>query len=217
MTQTKIKLFYKLSLFIFKVIFTIFNDDILIYIIDWNVYTQSKSKDEKHKSAKGNTGEKRKHWPTNSGQRELDTKVQRAMEGKKLMGRKENIDLQIPGSKSWTHKCKGHWRRLVLGVCRTWAPDTRLVCPPKAGQQKLDTKCKGLLGGWIGKILTTFLMLPRKLDEVQIFCLRHLPLRRVWLGWAELLCWSCLCSESRLWLFLRSSLSRRLAILTSCS
>ena len=134
MTQTKIKLFYKLSLyifkvyklslFIFKVIFTIFNDDILIYIIDWNVYTQSKSKDEKHKSAKGNTGEKRKHWPTNAGQRELDTKVQRALleklfgkketfaskyraakaghisakgnGGKKIIGREENIDLQIP-------------------------------------------------------------------------------------------------------------------------
>ena len=153
MTQTKIKLFYKLSLFIFKVcklslfifkvIFTIFNDDILIYIIDWNVYTQSKSKDEKHKSAKGNTGEKRKHWPTNAGQRELDTKVQRALlekllgrketfaskyraakaghisakgnRRKKLMGRKENIGLQIRGSKSWTHKCKGHWRKDYWG------------------------------------------------------------------------------------------------------
>ena len=99
MTQTKIKLFYKLSLFIFKVIFTIFNDDILIYIIDWNVYTQSKSKDEKHKSAKGNTGEKRKHWPTNAGQRELDTKVQRALL-EKLLGRKETFASKYRAAKA---------------------------------------------------------------------------------------------------------------------
>ena len=26
-------------------------------------------------------------------------------------GGKDNIGLQIPGSKSWTHKCKGQWRK----------------------------------------------------------------------------------------------------------
>ena len=32
-----------------------------------------------------------------------NTKVQRA-----ILGRKENIGLQMPGSVSWTQKCKGH-------------------------------------------------------------------------------------------------------------
>ena len=113
MTQTKIKLFYKLSLFIFKVIFTIFNDDILIYIIDWNVYTQSKSKDEKHKSAKGNTGEKRKHWPTNAGQRELDTKVQRALL-EKLLGRKETFASKYRAAKAGHISAKGNGGKKTL-------------------------------------------------------------------------------------------------------
>ena len=41
-------------------------------------------------------------------------------------GGKDNIGLQIPGSKSWTHKCKGQWRINYWG-------------PPSTGQQKLDT------------------------------------------------------------------------------
>ena len=113
MTQTKIKLFYKLSHFIFKVIFTIFNDDILIYIIDWNVYTQSKSKDEKHKSAKGNTGEKRKHWPTNAGQRELDTKVQRALL-EKLLGRKETFASKYRAAKAGHISAKGNGGKKLM-------------------------------------------------------------------------------------------------------
>ena len=28
-------------------------------------------------------------------------------------GGKDNIGLQIPGSKSWTHKCKGQWRKIA--------------------------------------------------------------------------------------------------------
>ena len=58
-----------------------------------------------------------------------NTKVQRAME--KILGRKENIGLQMPGSVSWTQKCKGHcWKNY-------WGEKKHL--PPNTGQQKLDT------------------------------------------------------------------------------
>ena len=78
--------------------------------------THSKSKDEKH-------------WPPNAGQQKLDTKVQRALE-EKILGRKGNIGLQIPGSKSWTHKCKGQWRKNYWGEKKTFASKYRAA---KAG------------------------------------------------------------------------------------
>ena len=74
MSQGKIKLFYKLSLLIFKVIFTIFNDDMYVYSYTLliEMYTHKASPKMKN------------------------TKVQRAME--KILGIKENIGLQMPGS-----------------------------------------------------------------------------------------------------------------------
>ena len=44
-------------------------------------------------------------------------------------GGKDNIGLQIPGSKSWTHKCKGQWRKITGEKRKYW--------PPNTGQQKL--------------------------------------------------------------------------------
>ena len=41
------------------------------------------------------------------------TKIAQQNTGEK--GGKDNIGLQIPGSKSWTHKCKGHWRKEFWG------------------------------------------------------------------------------------------------------
>ena len=40
--------------------------------------------------------------------------------------------LQVPGSKSWTHKCKGQWKKKMNG-------EKRKHWPPNTGQQKLDT------------------------------------------------------------------------------
>ena len=40
--------------------------------------------------------------------KEVKSETKTYLGGKK--GGKDNIGIQIPGSKSWTHKCKGQWR-----------------------------------------------------------------------------------------------------------